>query len=434
MEEAESIESQIRHGPEHLCVLVHGLWGTPSHLAYMSKTLREKYSEDQLQILVAERNSNTYTYDGIDLGAERLAHEIEDALEEQERKGQQFKKLSMVGYSLGGLIARYAIGLLYSKGWFDKIEPVNFHTFATPHLGVKTPIRGYRSHIWNLLGGSTLSVSGHQLFLIDEFRDTQRPILSVLADPESVFIEALSKFKNRALYANVVNDRSAPYYTTYITKTDPFVDLDSIDIQYLKDYDSVIVDPNVPIALKKEEEPLSLYNRTLTSSHSLVTQLPLYAMLSVLIPVGTVVYLLNAGVQSVRSSKRIRLHEEGKAGIGLGSYRIPFMVQNAQSAIEGAFENMNAGQHQEYLPDSDEESATPNSSNDPGDVDEKGVDPSPTPASLTIRRLSRTRSRTLLDFPTLALSPEQFAMIDSLDAVGFKKYRMRGRRAFASGG
>lgn len=39
-------------------------------------------------------------------------------------EGQNIKKLSIVGYSLGGLIARYAIGLLYSKGWFDKLEPV----------------------------------------------------------------------------------------------------------------------------------------------------------------------------------------------------------------------------------------------------------------------------------------------------------------------
>jgi hypothetical protein len=30
----------------------------------------------------------------------------------------------MVGYSLGGLIARYAIGLLHHRGIFDRIQPV----------------------------------------------------------------------------------------------------------------------------------------------------------------------------------------------------------------------------------------------------------------------------------------------------------------------
>ena len=34
------------------------------------------------------------------------------------------KKLSIIGYSLGGLVARYTIGLLLHNGWFDRLEPV----------------------------------------------------------------------------------------------------------------------------------------------------------------------------------------------------------------------------------------------------------------------------------------------------------------------
>lgn len=131
-----------------------------------------------------------------------------------EKNGTKIKKLSIVGYSLGGLVARYTIGLLYSKGWFKRIKPVNFTTFATPHLGVKTPLLGVQYTIFNFLGSRTLSASGRQLFQIDTFRDTNRPILSVLADPESIFMLALAQFSHRVLYANIVNDRSAPYYTT----------------------------------------------------------------------------------------------------------------------------------------------------------------------------------------------------------------------------
>jgi triacylglycerol esterase/lipase EstA (alpha/beta hydrolase family) len=58
------------------------------------------------------------------VGGERAANEIEDAFQELERKGHKAKKLSIVGYSLGGLVARYAIGLLHHKGWFDKVQPV----------------------------------------------------------------------------------------------------------------------------------------------------------------------------------------------------------------------------------------------------------------------------------------------------------------------
>lgn len=53
---------------------------------------------------------------------------------------------------------------------------------------------------WNVLGARTLSASGRQLFTIDKFRDTERPLLEVLADPESIFIKGLAKFERRTLY------------------------------------------------------------------------------------------------------------------------------------------------------------------------------------------------------------------------------------------
>jgi dienelactone hydrolase len=58
------------------------------------------------------------------LGGERVCQEIEEELENLAQQGQTIKKLSIVGYSLGGLVARYAVGLLYSRGLFDKLEPV----------------------------------------------------------------------------------------------------------------------------------------------------------------------------------------------------------------------------------------------------------------------------------------------------------------------
>jgi hypothetical protein len=45
-------------------------------------------------------------------------------------------------------------------------------------------------------------------------------LLEILADPESIFIKGLAKFERRTLYTNIVNDRSAVYYTTGISKTD----------------------------------------------------------------------------------------------------------------------------------------------------------------------------------------------------------------------
>lgn len=90
----------------------------------MAKSLREKHPEENLHILVAKRNSGSFTYDGIELGGERVCQEIEEEIEKLAKKGQEIKRLSLVGYSLGGLVARYAVGLLDSKSVFDKITPV----------------------------------------------------------------------------------------------------------------------------------------------------------------------------------------------------------------------------------------------------------------------------------------------------------------------
>jgi hypothetical protein len=77
-----------------------------------------------LHILLPKTNSGTFTYDGIEVGGERVTKEIEEELERLEKKGVKINRLSVVGYSLGGLVARYAIGILYHKGVFDRIEPV----------------------------------------------------------------------------------------------------------------------------------------------------------------------------------------------------------------------------------------------------------------------------------------------------------------------
>lgn len=69
-------------------------------------------------------NSGSFTYDGIELGGERVANEVEARLQELKTNGHNIEKFSITGYSLGGLVARYAIGLLYHKGVFEQIQPV----------------------------------------------------------------------------------------------------------------------------------------------------------------------------------------------------------------------------------------------------------------------------------------------------------------------
>jgi hypothetical protein len=393
------------------------LWGNPSHLDYVASQLRDRYGEDRLYILAAQRNAGSFTYDGIELGGERLAHEIEETLEKLAAKGYQMKKLSMVGYSLGGLVARYALGLLHARGWLDKLEPVTFTTFASPHVGVRSPIKGFPSHIWNALGARTLSMSGRQLFMIDNFRGTGKPLLSVLADPDSIFIRGLAKFKNRCVYANIVNDRSTVFYTTAISKVDPFVDPENTSFNYVKGYEPVIIDPDMymtPAEESRDAHSVSAFGRQL---YKFMAQIPYAIFLFVFIPIGSILFLLNSVVQNILSQKRIRLHEEGKTGVLLASYRVPLIAQDVRGAVEDAFENINASHDQEYLSNSGDGSA---------DTTRRQKAPSTSLVQPTddveMPHAWPDRDGFKSELPLLALTPAQFAIIDSLNSVGFRKY------------
>ncbi|OAY81799.1 hypothetical protein ACMD2_19538 [Ananas comosus] len=151
------------------------------------------------------------------------------------------QKISFVAHSLGGLIARYTIALLYEKGISKEssedngelntnisqtqsvnqnlkgkiagLEPMNFITFATPHLGT-------RSHKQiPLLGGiNTLEKmafrlswiarkSGKHLFLKDG-KDGKPPLLLQMVTDfgDLRFMSALQSFKRHVAYSNVCGD------------------------------------------------------------------------------------------------------------------------------------------------------------------------------------------------------------------------------------
>ena len=387
------------------------LWGNPSHLVRVREALEQRHRADRLHVLVVKRNSDNHTYDGIEVGGERVAQEIEDELKELEVKGNRITKLSIVGYSLGGLVARYSIGLLFSRGWFDKLQPVNFTAFASPFLGVRTPNKGYHSAAYNLLASQLLSASGRQLFLVDQFRDSGRALLEVMTDPTSIFIAGLKAFKHRALYANIINDRSAPWFTTGISRSDPFVDLDAVQLNYMPGHDSVLLDPANPVQRKPKQE-LGFYARAVNSGSALVSNLPVYALMGLLMPIGFTVFTVNAGIQTIRSNHRVALHNAGQAG-SYDAYRLPYL-------LEGAFESMNSAETQGYLSESDSAVDLAANSSDSDSIKKDADSKSVAEKDAVPNPLYRTRSRS--EFPVLAMDERQFRMIEVLNEVGFNKY------------
>lgn len=258
-------------------------------------------------------------------------------------------------------------------------------------------------------------MSGRQLFGIDKFRDTDRSVLSVLADPDSIFIKGLAQFQYRSLYANVVNDRTVTYYTAGISQTDPFVKPDDLKMNYVPGYGEVILDGEHPVE-PKEPAALPAFTQRLTSgTQTIIQRVPIVAFLAVFIPIGTTLFLVNSAVQTFRSSQRIRLHEMGQAGVNIQQYRIGNMINAVRKEAEDMFENVNNAQEQDYLASGSEEVASPTQPRSPGYRRRKSSDSD-------IDSVQEQKKGLALDFPTLALTQDQFKMIEALDNVGFKKH------------
>lgn len=120
----------------HLVVAQHGLWGNPSHLQYLLNYLEKSLaSNEQVVILNSPCSVGNHTYDGIDVCGDRLVDAILQRIQQEKQEGRQVVKVSFIGYSLGGLILRYAAGKLLVMGVFNTVKPMNFISIATPHLG-----------------------------------------------------------------------------------------------------------------------------------------------------------------------------------------------------------------------------------------------------------------------------------------------------------
>uniref|UniRef100_A0A0K3C7C1 BY PROTMAP: gi/342321440/gb/EGU13374.1/ ADP-ribose pyrophosphatase [Rhodotorula glutinis ATCC 204091] n=1 Tax=Rhodotorula toruloides TaxID=5286 RepID=A0A0K3C7C1_RHOTO len=242
--------------PIHLCVILHGLWGSPSHVSYLSESLtaHARFTATpgadtdeepiRLEVLVSKTNgiSAGHLYDGIDVCAERVVEEIDEEVRRLEGEGARVERFSIVGYSLGGLVARYVLGLLDSRtpSFFSVVQPINFTTFASPWIGIPA-YDSFWSRTFRYLGGRLLSRTGRQLYERDRFLPLRfagelekkgargekekveaAPLLKVMADPRYSFYKALRKFERIDVFANIVNDRTVPFPTGALESHDPF--------------------------------------------------------------------------------------------------------------------------------------------------------------------------------------------------------------------
>ncbi|KAL6530316.1 hypothetical protein OROHE_014669 [Orobanche hederae] len=211
---------------DHLVVMVHGILGSASDWKFGAEKFVQRLP-DKVFVHCSERNAAKLTLDGVDIMGERLAEEVLEVI----KKKPSLKKISFVAHSVGGLVARYAIGRLYrppnkgsgedvsangsieeSKCTIASLEPINFITFATPHLGSRgnkqVPFL-FGVTAFEKVAGCVIHLifrrTGRHLFLTDD-DEGKPPLLKRMVEDndECCFMSAIRSFQRRVTYSNVV--------------------------------------------------------------------------------------------------------------------------------------------------------------------------------------------------------------------------------------
>ncbi|EKM52441.1 uncharacterized protein PHACADRAFT_100987 [Phanerochaete carnosa HHB-10118-sp] len=316
----------------HLVVLVHGMWGNPDHLAEMNRIIQEQRasqlgpSGERLVTLAAKSNRDGSTYDGIDWGGERVAEELLDEVKRIEAEDQKVTKLSVIGYSLGGLVSRYLVGVLQQRNFFDNVKPMNFVTVATPHIGlVRFP--SFRSRMFAFFGPRLLSRTGEQFYAVDKWSASGRPLLEVMADPQRIFYQTLSSFEHICFYANAINDTTVPYLSAAAETEDPFKDYvkTGLVIEFDEIYAPIIKSYRLPDTPPPPPEKPKRFSKEWFSGLQPKIPLPpilranfpynliIYMLLPVLLPTFMTIAIVRLSLDSRKSRGRIQVLESDES-------------------------------------------------------------------------------------------------------------------------
>lgn len=191
-------------------MLVHGLQGDVEDFRYLRLELEATTAATQGKVVVHSSRVNTdRTHDGVRAGGDRLAKDVKDVISQYE----SLKRISFVGFSLGGIYVRYAVALLFDakSGCVGGLVAGRLAIVAAPNLGVRS-FGLYRflpqafCGVVNAMFGET----GLEMMLLD----SERLLCQMAKDGnELLFISALRCFEQRFLYANLRNDAMVNFGT-----------------------------------------------------------------------------------------------------------------------------------------------------------------------------------------------------------------------------
>lgn len=185
--------------------------GTGDDLDYLARLLES----GGCKVLRSISNENFRSFNGIKLCGEGLAQEIVNCVD----RNVDLERISIVGNSLGGLYARYAISLLFNErdGSICGLKPYRFMSVATPHLGVRnwtfTDDYGCSApDIIKRIASKVMMTTGKDIFGFKEENSEEETLLFRMAT-EGLFLAPLRSFSDRRLYGNLRRDLVVPLGT-----------------------------------------------------------------------------------------------------------------------------------------------------------------------------------------------------------------------------
>ena len=190
--------------PRHLVVLCHGLYGLPSELFAVRDKLR---AVSGCLVHCCESYAGGGTKRGLDEIGSLIADEVRSVVDARaaEAGGPTLSTISFVGHSMGGVVARSAIGKLFNAadGTVACLKPLVYVSTASPHLGITNygPLPQLPIALTAPLASIFAGRSGHDLFSID----TEDGVVRRLATEDHP-LRALASFSSRRSYALKAGD------------------------------------------------------------------------------------------------------------------------------------------------------------------------------------------------------------------------------------
>ncbi|RLN68835.1 hypothetical protein BBJ28_00002717 [Nothophytophthora sp. Chile5] len=191
--------------PPHIVVLVHGNNGAASDFDAVEAALLAKFGARQMLIIKSGANEADTSL-GVEIGGTRLAKEVVEAVFEYDLSPMVDRyKLSVVGHSLGGLYARYALvqimgALSCLNVEYCKVELMNCICLW------RYPAQDVHPY------GAADATAAVQL----------RPLLEVMSEPESEFVRSLRRFQHGTLVAMTDGDVVVPYPSASMRSFSPY--------------------------------------------------------------------------------------------------------------------------------------------------------------------------------------------------------------------